>query len=107
MDLERLADDFRGRITFWGEIDRQRVLPFGKPGDVRQAVDRVRRALDFGRGGVIAQCEWGLRVPYGNVLAAVRQWLRPLPMHFVAKGSGAVPPPNFQPNTSRVERGRT
>jgi len=106
MDMERLARDFRNKITFWGEIDRQRVLPFGKPGEVREAVDRVRRAFDFGRGGLIAQCEWGLRVPWSNVAAVFEQWLRPLPMHSSPNGSSAIPPPNFRPSTSRVEQGR-
>ena len=58
MDIEALGEAHQGEITFWGEIDRQRVLPFGTPDDVRAAVRRVRRALDDGRGGLIAQCEW-------------------------------------------------
>jgi hypothetical protein len=27
MDLPEIGRRFKGRITFWGEIDRQRVLP--------------------------------------------------------------------------------
>jgi hypothetical protein len=57
MDIERLGRLYRGKITFWGEIDRQRVLPTGPPEIVREAVLRVRRALDDGSGGVVAQCE--------------------------------------------------
>jgi hypothetical protein len=89
MDFERLAQEFRGRITFWGEIDRQRVLPFGRPAEVRAAVDRLRNVLDFGRGGLIAQCEWGLGMPFENVAALFDQWLRPLPMH-AGKGAGGT-----------------
>lgn len=81
MDIEWLARQFRDQITFWGEIDRQRVLPFGSTGDVCAAVDRVRTALDFGRGGLIAQCEWGLGVPFDNIAAVFNRWQRPLPMH--------------------------
>ena len=59
MDIERLAQRYRGRITFWGEIDRQHVLPFGTHQEITQAVRRVRTALEDPHGGVIAQCEWG------------------------------------------------
>src|SRR5690606_30881517 len=56
MDIEDLARRYKGKVTFWGEICRQNILPFGTVDDVREAVYRVRRALDDGRGGVIAQC---------------------------------------------------
>lgn len=81
MDLEGLARQFRGKVTFWGEIDRQRLLPFGRPAEVRAGVQRVQRALDFGQGGVIAQCEWGLNVPLDNIAAVFEQWRQPIPMH--------------------------
>jgi len=74
MDIEELGRKYRGKITFWGEIDRQWLLPFGTPAHVRQAVKRVRRALDTGRGGVIAQCEFGLRDPVENILAVFEAW---------------------------------
>lgn len=75
MDLEDLARDFKGRVTFWGEIDRQYLLPFGSPEEVKDGVRRVRRALDDGRGGVIAQCEWGLNDPYENIAAVFEAWM--------------------------------
>lgn len=77
MDIEGIAARYRGRITFWGEICRQHVLPFGSVGAVRQAVRRVRRALDDGRGGVIAQCEWGNADPAENIAAVFETWLEP------------------------------
>jgi uroporphyrinogen decarboxylase len=78
MDLEELGRRFRGKITFWGEIDRQRLLPFGTPEEIRAAVRRVRRALDRGRGGVIAQCEWGNRDPSASIAAVFDSWEEPL-----------------------------
>jgi hypothetical protein len=74
MDIEALAQQYKGKITFWGEIDRQNLLPFGTPAEVRDGVHRVRRALDDGTGGVIAQCEWGIDVPYENVAAVFDAW---------------------------------
>lgn len=81
MDFEDLARRFRGKVTFWGEIDRVRVLQFGTPDDVRAAVDRVRKALDFGRGGVIAQCEWDHATPFENVAEVFKHWLEPVLAH--------------------------
>lgn len=78
MDIEALASAHKGRITFWGEIDRQWVLPFGSQADVRQAVMRVRRALDDGAGGVIAQCEWGIKDPAENIVTVFKTWEEPL-----------------------------
>ena len=49
--------------------------------EIRGAVLRVRKALDFGCGGVIAQCEWGNDVSMENLIAAFDQWMQSLPMH--------------------------
>jgi len=78
MDIEALAREVKGRVTLWGEIDRQNILPFGTPEQVRQAVRRVRRAFDDGSGGLIAQCEWGIRDPKENIAAVFDAWLEPL-----------------------------
>ena len=75
MDIEDLARKYKGRVTFWGEIDRQHVMPFGTRADVRDAVRRVRRALDDGMGGVIAQCEWGKDNSLENVETVFEAWI--------------------------------
>ncbi|MBI4024777.1 MAG: methyltransferase [Verrucomicrobia bacterium] len=77
MNLEDLARRYKGKVTFWGEIDRQRVLPFGAPEEVKAAVRRVRAALDDGRGGVIAQCEWGKNNPKSNIEMVFAAWNEP------------------------------
>lgn len=81
MNLESLAEKYRAQVTFWGNIDGQDTLTNGAPEEVRSAVRRVQRALDYGRGGVIAQCAWEPGVAFGNVAAVFEQWLQPLPMH--------------------------
>ena len=83
MNLDRMAKRFRGQITFWGGLDRGDVLA-GKPDDVRQSVQRVRQALDFGAGGVIAQCRWEPETPLPMLATFCEQWLVPVPMHNVA-----------------------
>jgi hypothetical protein len=81
MDLEKLARRYRGKVAFWGDVDRRRVLEFGTPDDARAAVYRVRRALDFGRGGVIAQCRWDHATPFENIVAVFERWLEPMLAH--------------------------
>lgn len=75
MDMENLGSKYAGKITFWGEIDRQNILPFGSQEDVRNAVRRVARALlPDKRTGVIAQCEWGVKDPKENIIAVFDEW---------------------------------
>jgi uroporphyrinogen decarboxylase len=81
MNVERLAKRYRGRITFWGEIDRQQLQNPGTVEEFRETVLVLRKALDFGHGGVIAQCAWDQGVRLQTVAAFFEQWLAPLPMH--------------------------
>jgi hypothetical protein len=81
MNLERLAKRYRGRVTFWGEIDRQQFQNPGTAEEFRETVLALRKALDFGRGGVIAQCTWDHGVRLQTVATFFEQWLVPLPMH--------------------------
>jgi len=74
MDIEDLANKYNGKITFWGEIDRQTIIPFGTEDDTRNAVRRVRNAMDKNAGGVIAQCEWGHDAKPENILALYDEW---------------------------------
>lgn len=76
MDIEKLGRLYSGKITFWGELDRQHILPFGTPEEVRESVRRVRRAMDHRRGGVFAQLEWGPGMPVENIEAAYGEWER-------------------------------
>lgn len=77
MNVEDLGSRFQGRITLWGEIDRQHIQPFGTPEEARMAVRRVRAAFDSERGGLIAQCEWGKIDPYENITAIYDEWEKP------------------------------
>jgi len=74
MDMEKLGRDYAGKIVFWGEIDRQKVLPFGTTDDVRAAVQKAARNLRYNNSGIIAQCEWGVNDPMENILAVFDEW---------------------------------
>ncbi len=84
---ETIAERFRSRITFWTGIDDPRVVVQGPPSAIQAAVRRLRAALDFGRGGVIAQCDWSLDAPFDHVAALFEQWLAPLPAHAHARSA--------------------
>jgi hypothetical protein len=72
MTPEKLAQ-FKGQITFWGEMDRQHILPDGTEKDVEEAVQRVYENLFF-NGGVIAQCEFGPGAKPENIRALYAAW---------------------------------
>jgi uroporphyrinogen decarboxylase len=73
MDVGELGRRFAGRITFWGEVDRQHLLPYGTPAAVAAAVRTAQKAL-FRSGGVIAQCEFGIGARPENVAAVFETW---------------------------------
>jgi uroporphyrinogen decarboxylase len=81
MGVERLAKRFRGRVTFWGDTDCRRLADPGRLDEFRKEVQAVRKALDFGAGGVIAQCPWEPSVRLQTLATFFEQWLVPLPMH--------------------------
>jgi hypothetical protein len=74
MGVDKL-EPFAGKITFWGEIDRQHLLPEGSAGDIRQAVEQVYQTL-WKNGGCIAQCEFGAAANPGNVREVFAHWDR-------------------------------
>lgn len=77
MPIEEIGRRFKGRITFWGELDRQYILPFGTPDDVREAVARVKRALWDDRGGCIGEAEFNKGYSLENIRAFFEAWWGP------------------------------
>jgi hypothetical protein len=77
MPIEELAEEFAGKICFWGEIDRQRLLTSGTPEEVRAAVRRVAKAfLKKGRTGVVGQCQTGKDHRMENCEAVFEEWAK-------------------------------
>jgi hypothetical protein len=66
---------FRGKICFWGEIDRQQILPEGSIEEVRRAVTLFHNTLSH-HGGEIAQCEFGLAAKPENIREVFQTWDR-------------------------------
>lgn len=66
-------EQYKGKITFWGEIDRQHLLPNGTVKDIDDAVKYVREKL-WSNGGCIAQCEFGPGAKPLNVYEIFKAW---------------------------------
>jgi hypothetical protein len=73
MDIEGIGKRLGGQITFWGEIDRQHMLPNGTLADIDAAVRRVKNAV-YRNGGAIAQCEFGAGARPENVYQVFQSW---------------------------------
>ena len=65
--------NFEGKITFWGEIDRQNLLPYATTEQIADAVRLVYDTL-WADGGCIAQCEFGAGANPANVYQVFQTW---------------------------------
>jgi len=74
MGPEVLGDRFRGRITFWGEINRQDTIPDGSPDDIRAAAAKMKECLATPTGGLIGQSEVDGLTSLENVEALLTAW---------------------------------
>ena len=74
MDMDVLAEKAKGKITFWGEIDRQWILPDENPQIARDAVRKVADKLYDSAGGTMAQFEFGLGANPQSALAVFEEW---------------------------------
>lgn len=70
--VEKLKQ-FKGKITFWGEIDRQHLLVKGTKADIQNAVKSVYNNL-YDNGYCIAQCEFGAGANPDNVYEVFKIW---------------------------------
>jgi len=72
MDVARVADQFAGRLAFYGGISTQHTLPFGTVADVRDETAEMI-SLFRDRGGYILAAAHAIQrdVPLENVLALV------------------------------------
>ncbi len=73
MNIEEIGKQYGGKITFWGEIDRQHLLPSGSREEIDEAVKKVYRNL-YHNGGVIGQCEFGPGARPDNVWQVYKSW---------------------------------
>lgn len=67
--LDWIASNVRGKVAFRTDIDRQHLLPFGSPSQVKEEVHRVFEACGTPEGGIVACGEIGPDVPLENIRA--------------------------------------
>ncbi len=73
MGPEKVAEKCKGKITLWGELDRQKVMPYGTPQDVQALIDGMKEHL-YADGGLIGQSEPGPDTPFENIEVALKGW---------------------------------
>ncbi len=77
MDHRELKAEYGERLSFWGGIDVQQVLPFGTPEDVRQAVRERIKILGAGGGYILSSSHNLLKAfPLENILAMYDEALK-------------------------------
>jgi uroporphyrinogen decarboxylase len=64
-----IANNVRGKLAIRTDIDRQHVMPFGSPAQVKEEVQRTFEACGTPDGGLIACGEVGPDVPLENIRA--------------------------------------
>jgi uroporphyrinogen-III decarboxylase len=74
MDMKELSKIAKGKITFWGEIDRQHILVNKDPQVTQDAVQKVASHLYDPKGGIIAQFEFGPGVYPKNPNLVFEEW---------------------------------
>lgn len=72
MGIDNL-EQYAGKICFWGEMDRQNLLPFGTPEQIDAAVKEVHSKL-WKNGGCIAQFEFSAGTKPANAYQTFKSW---------------------------------
>jgi len=67
MDKEVLKKNFAGKICFRTDIDRQKILSFGTPFDVKRDIINVFEHVGTSKGGIIACGEITPDTPLDNI----------------------------------------
>jgi uroporphyrinogen-III decarboxylase len=71
VSVDLMAREYKGKMCFMSDPDRQIVLPFGTPKDVERHIFGILDKL-YDNGGVIGWAELGSDVPWENIKAVVR-----------------------------------
>ena len=72
MDLSGLKKSYGAKLTFWGGISTQKILPFGTTDEVKNEARRVRNLMSKGGGYIFAPAqEIQGDVPAENILALI------------------------------------
>jgi hypothetical protein len=76
MNIFQLGQEFGGKACFLGGLDRQKILPFGRPDDVRKHALEIIEVFGRYNGGYIGEGEVGPDVPLENVEAMLETFYK-------------------------------
>ena len=71
-DIEKVKREFGGKLSFWGGISTQRLLPFAKPAELKAEIFRTIKIMRKGGGYILAPTH-GMPgdIPVENVVAMI------------------------------------
>jgi hypothetical protein len=76
MDKEELSRKYRGRVTFWGELDRQGVLATGDPAEILRDIRVMKSLFMHQGGGLIGTASPSDNCSYEGIVETVAGWNR-------------------------------
>lgn len=74
MDINKISQKYRGRVTFWGELDRQNALPFGTTEDIKNDVQKMKSLFINNGGGLIGVSGAGADCSLENIIQSLKCW---------------------------------
>lgn len=74
--IDDLAREVKGRMSIALDVDRQRVVPFGSPGEIEELIEEEVRKLGSPEGGLELVCGIYPPTPVENVDAVCRAMMR-------------------------------
>jgi len=69
MDLNMISREYSGRICFRTDLDRQKIMPYASPQEVKEYIFKLFDALGTDDGGLIACGEISEDIPLENISA--------------------------------------
>ena len=77
MNPERLSQLYRGRVTFWGEVDRQGTLPRGNPAEILREIKKMKTLFMHNGGGLIGVASPGADCTFEGAVESLAGWNKP------------------------------
>ena len=75
MDVAMLGREYAGRVCFRTDLDRQKVIPFASPSEVKEFIHRLFDTLGTAEGGIVACGEISEDVPLENIRAMYKAFV--------------------------------
>lgn len=74
MNKEELSQKYRGKVTFWGELNRQGVLAAGKADNILRDIKTMKRLFMHQGGGLIGTAAPSDDCSYEGIVTCVTGW---------------------------------